>query len=48
MDIAIRAAERRMQDLNTQYKKVLDNLEEEGVVIEEMPELMSCAIILPE
>ena len=43
----IRAAEKRMQDLNIQYKKVLDNLEEEGVVFEEMPELISCAIILP-
>ena len=47
MEIAIRAAERRLHDLNTQYKKVLDNLEEEGVVIEEMPELISCAVILP-
>ena len=47
MEIAIRAAEKRMQDLNIQYKKVLDNLEEEGVVFEEMPELISCAVILP-
>jgi len=48
MEIAIRAGQRRLRDLNTQYKKVMDRLEEEGLVIEEMPELISCAIILPE
>ena len=48
MEIAIRAGQRRLRDLNTQYKKVMDNLDEEGLIIEEMPELISCAIILPE
>ncbi|MEA1965531.1 MAG: hypothetical protein U9O41_10490, partial [Candidatus Aerophobetes bacterium] len=48
MEIAIRAGQRRLQDLNTQYKKIMDRLEEEELVIEEMPELISCAIILPE
>jgi len=47
MEIAIRAAERRLQDLSGRYEKILNDLEEEEVVIEEMPELISCAVILP-
>jgi len=47
MEIAIRAAERRLQDLSGRYEKILTDLEEEEVVIEEMPELISCAVILP-
>ncbi|GAG37037.1 unnamed protein product [marine sediment metagenome] len=43
----IRELEKRMQNLNIQYRKVLNNLEEEGVVFEEMPELISCAVMLP-
>ncbi len=48
MEIAIRAGKRRLQDLDVDYKAFLDSLEEEGLVIEEMPELVSCAIILPQ
>ena len=40
--------QRRLQDLNAQYKNVMDRLEEEGLIIEGMPELISCAIIIPK
>jgi len=46
MEIAIRAAERRLEGLKAKYKEVLEKLEHEGLVIEEMPELFSIAVIL--
>lgn len=47
MEIAIRGAEKRLEDLKSKYKEVLDQLEQERLVIEEMPELFSIAVILP-
>ena len=47
MEIAIRAAQRRLKNLKTQYEEVMKRLEEEELVIEEMPELFSLAVILP-
>ncbi len=48
MEIALRGAERRLSDLQERYNKVQTRLEEEGVIIEEMPNLLSTAILLPE
>jgi SNF2 family DNA or RNA helicase len=47
MEIAIRGAEKRLEYLKSQYKEVLERLQQEGLVIEEMPELFSIAGILP-
>mgnify|MGYP001079357596 CR=1 FL=1 len=47
MEIAIRAAEKRLKDIKARYKEVLERLDYEELVIEEMPELFSIAVILP-
>lgn len=47
MEIAIRGAQKRLKDLKTQYEEVTKRLEEEKLVVEEMPELFSVAVILP-
>jgi len=47
MTIAIRASERRMEDLKAELQRILDRLEEEELVIERNPELISAAVILP-
>lgn len=46
MAIAIRSSERRIEDLKAELKKVLDRLEEEEMVIERSPELLSVTIII--
>lgn len=47
MAIAIRGSERRIEDLKDTLKKNLNRLEEEELVIEKNPELLSVAIIIP-
>ncbi len=47
MSIAIRSSERRLEDLKTSLKKTLDRLEEEDLVVERNPELLSVAICVP-
>ena len=47
MEIAIRAGERRLKDLKMRYNQVLERMEYEELVVEEMPELSSLAVILP-
>jgi hypothetical protein len=46
MGIAIRGSERRIEDLKDELKKNLNRLEEEELVIEKNPELLSIAIII--
>jgi superfamily II DNA or RNA helicase len=47
MAIAIRGSEKRLEDLKTGLKKALDRLEEEDLVVERNPELISSAICVP-
>ena len=44
MAIAIRGSEKRLEDLKTGLTKALDRLEEEDLVVERNPELISSAI----
>ncbi len=46
MAIAIRGSERRIEDLREELKKTLNRFEEEELVIEKNPELLSVAIII--
>jgi len=46
MAIAIRATERRVEDLKAELQRTLNRLEEEELVIERNPELISAAVIL--
>lgn len=47
MAIAIRGSEKRLDDLKTELRKALDRLEEEDLVVERNPELLSATICLP-
>jgi len=47
MAIAIRGSEKRLEDLKTGLTKALDRLEEEDLVVERNPELISSAICVP-
>ncbi|MBC8457256.1 MAG: hypothetical protein H8D67_04580, partial [Deltaproteobacteria bacterium] len=47
MAIAIRGSEKRLEDLKTGLTKALDRLEEEDLVVERDPELISSAICVP-
>jgi len=47
MAIAIRGSEKRLEDLKAGLTKALDRLEEEDLVVERNPELISSAICVP-
>lgn len=47
MAIAIKASEKRLNDLKATFEKTLERLEEEELVIERNPNLFSTAIIIP-
>jgi superfamily II DNA or RNA helicase len=47
MTIAIRGSEKRLEDLRSDLQKTLERLEEEELIIERNPELISAAIIIP-
>lgn len=46
MAIAIRSSEKKIEDLKYELKKSLDRFEEEELVIERNPELVSVALII--
>jgi len=47
MAIAIKASEKRLNDLKATFEKTLERLEEEELVIKRNPNLFSTAIIIP-
>ena len=47
MEIAIRGEQARLKDLKEKYESYLEKLNVEKRVIEEMPELLSAAVIIP-
>jgi len=47
MQIAIRGEQARLKDLQEKYKSYFEKLNIEQQIIEEMPELLSAAVIIP-
>lgn len=48
MDIAIRSTEKRIEDLRREHQELLNRFEGEGLVVDEMPEPFSVAVLLPQ
>jgi len=48
MEIAIRSSKKKIDDLELEFNRTLQKLEEEEIVIERDPELLSVALIIPE
>jgi superfamily II DNA or RNA helicase len=47
MDIAIRGAQSELGNLETQRDRILQRLKEDQVIVEEAPELLNVAVVLP-